>query len=71
MYLRGDEVTNHKGQCEHQHLHTITCHICIFLAVNINAWKWAAYAVVNVIIEVSATTEANKSDNLFQTAVQW
>ncbi len=31
-------------------------------------WKWAAYAVLNVIIEVSATTEANLSDNLFQTA---
>ncbi len=32
------------------------------------SWKWAAYAVVNVIIEVSATTEANRSYNLFQTA---
>jgi hypothetical protein len=32
------------------------------------SWKWAVYAVLNVIIEVSATTEANRSDNLFQTA---
>ncbi len=35
MYIWGDEVTNHEGQCEHHHL-TITCHLCIFLAVNIN-----------------------------------
>jgi hypothetical protein len=32
------------------------------------SWKWAAYAVLNVIIEVSATTEATRSDNLFHTA---
>ena len=32
------------------------------------SWKWVAYAVLSVIIEVSATTEAKRSDNLFQTA---
>ena len=32
------------------------------------SWKWVAYAVLSVIIEVSATTVAKRSDNLFQTA---
>ena len=36
MYLRGDEVTNHERQGEHEHLHTITCHLGIFLAINVN-----------------------------------
>ncbi len=32
------------------------------------SWKWVAYAVLSVIIEVSATTVAKRSDNLFHTA---
>jgi hypothetical protein len=32
------------------------------------SWKWAAYSGDKVIMEVSATTVANLSDNLFQTA---
>ena len=41
MYLRGDEVTNHKGQGKHQHLHTITCHLGILLAINKNVVEMA------------------------------
>ncbi len=36
MYLRGDEVTIHERQGEHEHLHTITCHLGIFLAIHVN-----------------------------------
>ncbi len=36
MYLRGDEVTNHEREGEQKHLHTITCHLGIFLAINVN-----------------------------------
>jgi hypothetical protein len=36
MYLRGDEVTNHERQGEHEHLHTITCHLGILLVINVN-----------------------------------
>ena len=32
------------------------------------SWKWAAYAVDTVIIEVSATTVVRWSANLFHTA---
>ncbi len=32
------------------------------------SWKWLAYAVLNVIIEVSATTVAKRSDKRFHTA---
>jgi hypothetical protein len=31
------------------------------------SWKWASYAVDKVIMEVSATTVAKRSANLFQT----
>jgi hypothetical protein len=64
MYLRGDEVTNHERQGEHEHLHTITCHLGIFLEMS---WKWASYSVDTAIMEVSATTIAKRSANLFQT----
>ena len=36
MNLRGDEVTNHEREGENEHLHTITCHLGIFLAINVN-----------------------------------
>ena len=36
IYLRCDEVTNHEGQGQHQHLHAITCHLGILFAININ-----------------------------------
>ena len=35
-YLRFDEVTNHEREGEHQHLHSVTCHLGIFLAINVN-----------------------------------
>ena len=34
-YLGSDEILNHEGQCEYQNLHSITCHLGIFLAINI------------------------------------
>jgi hypothetical protein len=36
-YLGSDEVQNHEGQrhCEHQHLHSITSHLGILLAINV------------------------------------
>jgi hypothetical protein len=33
-YLRSDEIPNHEGQREHQHLHAITGHLGILLAFN-------------------------------------
>ena len=35
-YLGSDEVPNHEGQREHQHLHSIACHFGILLAINVN-----------------------------------
>ena len=35
-YLRSDEVTNQEWKGEHQHLHAVTCHLGIFLAINVN-----------------------------------
>ena len=35
-YIRSDEIPNHEGQREHQHLHSITCHLGILLAINVN-----------------------------------
>ena len=34
-YLGSDEIPKHEGQREHQHLHLITCHLGILLAINI------------------------------------
>ena len=34
-YLGSDEIPNHEGQREHQHLHSITCHFRILLAINV------------------------------------
>ena len=34
-YLWSDEIPNHEGQREHQHLHSITCHLGILLAINV------------------------------------
>ena len=34
-YLRSDEILHHEGQREHQHLHLITCHLGILLAINV------------------------------------
>jgi hypothetical protein len=36
MYLRSDEVTNREGKSQHQHFHTVTCHLCTLLAINVN-----------------------------------
>ena len=35
-YLRSDEVANQERQGEHQHLHPVTCHLGVFLAINID-----------------------------------
>ena len=34
-YLGSDEIPNHEGQCQHQHFHSITCHLGILLAINV------------------------------------
>jgi hypothetical protein len=34
-YLGSDEVPNHEGQREHQHLHSIACQLGILLAIHI------------------------------------
>ncbi len=34
-YLWSDDVPNHEGQREHQHLHLIACHLGILLAINV------------------------------------
>ncbi len=34
-YLGSDEVPNHEGQREHQHLHSIACQLGILLAINV------------------------------------
>ncbi len=36
MYLRSDKVTNHEREGEYEYLRTITCHLGIFLAINVN-----------------------------------
>ena len=36
MYLWSDEVTNHEGKSQHEHLHAVTCHLCTLLAINVN-----------------------------------
>jgi hypothetical protein len=33
-YLGSDEIPNHEGKREHKHLHPITCHLVILLAIN-------------------------------------
>ena len=68
MYLRGDEVTNHKGRVSI----SIFIRSPVILAFSLPSikmsWKWLEYAVLNVIIEVSANTVAKRSDNRFHTA---
>ena len=34
-YLGSDEVPNHEGQREHQHLHSIACQLGILLAIHL------------------------------------
>ena len=34
-YLGSDEVQNHEGQHEHEHLHSIACQFGILLAINV------------------------------------
>ena len=38
-YLGSDEIPNHEGQREHQHLHSITYHLGILLAINVKVVK--------------------------------
>ncbi len=33
-YLGSDEIPNHEGQSEHEHLHSISCHLGILFAIN-------------------------------------
>jgi hypothetical protein len=35
-YLWSDEVSNHEGKRHHEHFHTITVHIGMFLTINVN-----------------------------------
>ncbi len=35
-YLWSDEVLNHEGKRQHEHFHTITSHLCMFLTINVN-----------------------------------
>ena len=38
-YLGSDETPNNEGQREHQHLHSITCHLGILLAINVKVME--------------------------------
>ena len=62
-----NEVSNHEMKRQHEHFHTITSHLGMFLAINVYVMK-VGYSVDMVIIEVSATNVVNLSDNRFQTA---
>ena len=36
VLTKQSQIPNHEGQREHQHLHSITCHLGILLAINVN-----------------------------------
>jgi hypothetical protein len=39
LHLWLNKITNHEGYCEHQPLHAIASHLCIFLAINVNVME--------------------------------
>ncbi len=49
-YLWSDEIPKHEGQQEQQHLHSITCHLGIFLAINIKVVNKIKVVEVNRIV---------------------